>query len=294
MRGSFSIWCTSSDVEVSDHGPLVELHFNIWCGLPGDIPDVLDIGILFKEPRPITELFLYIPGPVNRTQLQDLSGLLRDPITLSAVFNDILEVGNERPGSFDVLRGSVLSFRIVSVNLDDPDEATIELLNETDGQRGTTIKIGTKVISQMSGVGDHYIRFRLALSGGLSDMLVSRIEPDDRLFLSSFYQTQMIEFRLNEKRNFSKELREISKDRPPASNFCCTLLLGTRSKCGNGAVACNFSEDAPVRTQTLGQLSIRARQSEARGHDYLSLERNCRDWQDGRGFYCLSFVPPGG
>jgi hypothetical protein len=214
MRGSLAVWCTSDEVE---HGPSVELHFNIWCGLPGNTPDVLDIGILFKEPRPIRELFLYFPRDVERSQLSDLSPLLKDPITLSAVFNDTLEVGSARPGSFDVLRNSVLSFRVVGVDLDNSNQITIEALPEEDGQRGTIIKFGGEVISQMSGVGDHYMRLRLVLSGGLSDMLVSRIEPTDRLFLSSFYRTQMIEFRLNEKRNFSKELRQRQKDgRPPA------------------------------------------------------------------------------
>jgi hypothetical protein len=217
MRGSFSVWCTSDDVEVSGHAPLVELHFNIWCGLPGNTPDVLDIGILFKEPRPIKELFLYVPRTVKRDQLKDLSQLLKDPATLSAVFNDTLEVGNERPGSFDVLKNGAVAFRIFSFDLDSPAQASIEVLPEEDDQHGTIIKFGVEIISQMSGVGDHYIRLRLALSGSLSDMLVSRIEPSDRLFLSSFYRMQMIEFRLNEKRNFSKELRERQKSgRPPA------------------------------------------------------------------------------
>ena len=223
MRGSLSVWCTSDDVE---HGPSVELHFNIWCGLSGNTPDVLDIGILFTEPRPIRELFLYFPREVRRDQLRDLSPLLKDPITLSAVFNDTLEIGNERPGSFDVLRNNALSFRVVGVDLDNPNQATIEALPEEDGQCGTIIKFGGEVISQMVGVGDHYMRLRLALSDGLRDMLVSRIEPTDRLFLSSFYRTQMIEFRLNEKRNFSKELRERQKDgRPPAISAVHDFLV---------------------------------------------------------------------
>jgi hypothetical protein len=216
MRGSLSIWCTSDGVEVSGHAPTVELHFNIWCGLPGDTPDVLDIGILFKEPRPIRELFLYVPRRVRRDQLKDLSQLLKDPTTLSAVFNDTLDVGNEGPGSFEVLRNHDVVFRIVSVNLDSPAQLTIEPLDEENGQCGTIIIVGSEVISQMTGVGDHYVRLRLELSGELNDMLVSRIEPSDRLFLSSFYRTQMIEFRLNEKRNFSNALRARQKNgRPP-------------------------------------------------------------------------------
>ena len=217
MRGSLAVWCKTDPVQISGHAPSVELHFNIWCGLPGNIPDVLDIGILFKEARPIKELYLYVPRKVDFEQLKDLSSLLKEPTTLSAVFNDTLEVGHHKAGSLEVLKKNELSFRIISVDFAIPDQLTIEHIVEEDGQFGTIITFGSGVFSRMQDVGDHYIRFRLNLSDGLSDMLVSRIEPRDRLFLSSFYRTQMIEFRLNEKRNFSRTLRERQNDgRSPA------------------------------------------------------------------------------
>jgi hypothetical protein len=215
MRGSLAIWCTTDDTEIAGHAPLVELHFNIWCGLPGNL-DVLDIGILFKEARTIKEMFLYFPARIERGQVSDLSQLLRDPTTLSAVFNDTLEVGENKPGSFEVLRNGIITRRVVTVDLESATELLMNSFLEEDGQYGTILTFSTEVISRMSNVGDHYIRLRLMLSGVLAKMLVSHIEPSDRLFLSSFYRTQMIEFRLNEKRNFSKKLIERQRGgRPP-------------------------------------------------------------------------------
>jgi hypothetical protein len=215
VRGSLAIWCETEQVEVAGHSPKVELHFNIWSGLPGNTPDVLDIGFLFKEHQTIQRLFLYIPGKVDRSQLKDLSGILKNRTTLSAVFNNTLDVGKDTEGGFEVVRGTVVQFRMIKVDAEDPDQLSVEQFIEDDGRVGTIIVFEPSVIRRMSGVGDHYIRLRLVLSGELEDMLVSHIDPSDRIFLSSFYATQVIEFRVNEKRNYSNGLRQRQKDGQP-------------------------------------------------------------------------------
>jgi hypothetical protein len=212
MRGSLAIWCTTQRLDVAGHLPEVELHFNIWSGLPGNTPDVLDFGLRCKELRTIDRLFLYIPGKVLRSQLEDLSTVLKDATTLSAVFNDTLEVGEERNDGFEVLKGSGVEFRIVKIDIANPDEISIEELKEDDSQIGTVIAFEPAVIARMSDVGDHYIRIRLTLSGDLDRMLVSHIDPSDKLFSSSFYETHLIEFRVNEKRNYSRSLRNLQRE----------------------------------------------------------------------------------
>jgi hypothetical protein len=216
MRGSLAIWCTTEQVEVAGHSPEVELHFNIWSDLPGNTPDVLDIGFLLKHHRTIQRLFLYIPGKVDRSQIKDLSGILKTRTALSAVFNKTLDIGRDTDGGFDVLSGAVVAFRIIEVDAQDPRHLSLVQFLEEDGRYGTIIVFEPPVISRMSGVGDHYIRLRLMLSDELEEMLVSHIDASDRIFLSSFYQTQVIEFRVNEKRNYSNSLRERQKGgRPP-------------------------------------------------------------------------------
>jgi hypothetical protein len=217
MRGSLAIWCTTEQTEGSGHLPEIELHFNIWSGLPGSTPDVLDIGFLFKRPRTMQQLFLYVPGKVERSQLKDLSGILKDRTSLSAVFNDTLDVGRDDENAFDVLRGTDVAYRVIKVDIDNPDQVSINHLTEDDGRRtGTVIALGPPVVGRLSDATDHYIRLRIVLSGELKELLVSRIPPSDRVFLSSFYETRVIEFRVNEKRNYSEALRKHQKDgRPP-------------------------------------------------------------------------------
>ena len=61
------------------------MHFNVWRDLPQPAEDALDIGFLFNDPRTFERLLLYIPGEVMRAHLQDLSSVLEDNTTLSAV-----------------------------------------------------------------------------------------------------------------------------------------------------------------------------------------------------------------
>lgn len=197
------MWCDRTALEVHDHTARVDLHFNVWCDLP-DSPDVLDIGFLFKEARPIHQLYLYIPGRVKLENVQDLSEILQDDKTLSAVFNDTLFVGSVGEQSFEARRGDQIALHVMRI--DRVHHITVEELVESSGT-GTVIRFGSDLFAQMRNVGDHYVRIRIKLQDDLGDLFSYTFQPDDRIFLSAFYNTQVIEFRLNEKRNFSEQLK---------------------------------------------------------------------------------------
>src|SRR5277367_5049357 len=102
MDGSLAVWCDTTSKEVVGLEPRIDLHLNLWIELGKGIPDVLDVGILLKESRQIEYLNIYLPGHVPLVAVRDLSVVLRDNTTLSAVFNSTLYVGDERRKSFDV------------------------------------------------------------------------------------------------------------------------------------------------------------------------------------------------
>jgi hypothetical protein len=208
MRGSLAVWCEADGVEVDGHEPQLELHFNIWGDLPEGNSDVLDIGVLFKDSRTLKRLLLYIPEEVKPENLRDLSPILRDQTTLSAVFNDTLSIGESSTGYIRVIRDDKIAFHIVQLNFEEKKDVSVESFSEEDDRTGTIIAFEEELIRKMDHVGDHYVRFRVELSGSLRGLFVSTIEPSDRVFLSSFYKNEMIEFRVNEKRNFSQTLRE--------------------------------------------------------------------------------------
>lgn len=211
MRGSLAVWCMTSAKTPNGEpiSPEVETHFNIWSGLPKKHPDTLDIGFLFPGGQTIDRLFLYIPGQIERTYLSDLSTVLKDRKTLSAVFNETLEVGIATPASYEVTREGRPEFQVIHVDCDNPDHVSIRYLDEENNQIGSVVTFENAIMRQVAANRPHYIRVRIRLYGVLRDIFVSSARPRDWVFLSSFYRTQLVEFRLNEKRNFSSSLRAL-------------------------------------------------------------------------------------
>ena len=90
MLGSLAIWCEPVTSPAKGHGPRLELHFNMWKDLPS-ADDVLDIGFLFDDVRTIRKLHFYVPASVPLESIVDLSRVLHDDKTLSAVFDEIFK-----------------------------------------------------------------------------------------------------------------------------------------------------------------------------------------------------------
>jgi hypothetical protein len=115
------------------------MHFNVWRDLPQPAEDALDIGFLFNDPRTFKRLFLYIPGEVMRAHLQDLSSVLEDNTTLSAVFNDTLSVGSTDPNSFQIIKDGLVDSHVARIDFDDPARVNLTNFDEGKGFKGTVI-----------------------------------------------------------------------------------------------------------------------------------------------------------
>ncbi len=205
MRGSLAVWCDTSTPDIEGHPPRIDLHFNIWCDLPDGIPNVLDVGLLFKEYRTIESVYFYIPGRIVENDIIDLSPILSDSTTLSAVFNDTFEVGDPNNAHFDVRKGNVVFMYVMK--LDVTRHLSIEHIKD-DGNIGTILKFTKSILMEGDAIGDRYVRFRIKLCGTLSKMFVNEVVPIDKIFSSTFYRTEIIEFRINERRNFGASLRK--------------------------------------------------------------------------------------
>jgi len=210
MRGSLAIWCETNGPKVDGHNPRVELHFNIWRDLLKNSPDVFDFGILFKDLRAIQRLFISIPAEMAGNQIKDLSNLLKDQTTLSAIFNDTLSIATEidiNGGGFAVKKAGPHSRVVLFICHILESDFRVEPL-DGEAQSETLITFEKHFFDRFrNNVVDQYIRMRIILDQDLTKLFVTQIEPLDRFLLSSFYQLETIEFRLNEKRNFSKQLR---------------------------------------------------------------------------------------
>ena len=204
MWGSLAYWCDPSG-EVDGHPPRAELHFNIWCDLPGDAPDVLDVGILLKDARTFSGVYLYIPAEVPAESVEDLSSILEDTKTLSAVFNDTLVVGDISDNSFEAKKDGAVKLHVIKLN-EFSKYTNLKYIEEEQNRVGTVIEFKKTIFEKSTLIGNYYIRIRIKLDQQLASLFKNEIVPSDRIFTSSFYRTEMIEFRINEKRNYSEAL----------------------------------------------------------------------------------------
>ena len=217
MNGSLAVWCDTTPRQVSGLEPRLDLHFNMWLDLPGTDSDVLDVGILFKEARQIEQLNLFLPALISREAIIDLSDVLHHDQTLSAVFNSMLSVGTDRiiegqiNRRFEV-RDSKDKISLFVVCLDLQSDLDVEQLQ---GNEGTIIRFTKNMFLGINEVGGtHYVRFRIKLREDLRTLFRNASNPHDRMFLSGFHSTDVIEFRVNERRNFGDFLRKIKMEFP--------------------------------------------------------------------------------
>jgi hypothetical protein len=206
LNGTLALWYESNERPVDGHEPCLELHFNLWRELPGSESDALDVGFRIKERHAIEKLCLFFPVKILPDDIEDLSNRLKDDRTLSAVFNETLIVDDFDDSVFAAVNpyNSRVSFHVIAFNkLSDIN--FIELKDCADST-GTIVQFRKSLFDRMQHVGDYYLRFRLKLAGGLKQLFVSSFSPKDKMFVSAFYTTDIIEFRLNERRNFPSSL----------------------------------------------------------------------------------------
>ena len=217
LNGSLAVWCDVATPSVVGLEARLDLHFNMWLDLPGASSDVLDVGILLKETRQIEQLNIFFPAKINHDDIFDLSKVLRDDSTLSAVFNSTLSVADDC-----VLRnGRTLSYRVKDaggkisfsvIRLDSNQDYRMDTIRNNEGTVVSFTKSLFEGINEVGGT--QYIRFRLRLRGDLKNLFRDASSPNDNYFLSGFHETDLIEFRINERRNFGDGLRNTSMSFP--------------------------------------------------------------------------------
>ncbi|MBD9627992.1 hypothetical protein IB279_34120 [Ensifer sp. ENS06] len=221
MTGTLAIWHEAigelvpkrgnlAPGEIADGCPTLELHFNLWrdSALHADF---VDIGIKVKTGAPFKRLFLFVPAQIQKTQLLDLSSVLKHGTSLNAVFNDLVEIISRAENYFDTRLGRTTT-RIHTIDLD--RHITLEPVEMDAGDIGTVISFNKELCEQFEGGHDHYIRFRIYLTKATRHLFSSEVIPNEWFLLPSFENTELTEFRLNERRTIPPSLIQWFEDGP--------------------------------------------------------------------------------
>ncbi len=212
MRGSIALWHDTTEANAAGYAPRVEVHINIWRNnerQKRDHFDLFDIGFRFEELRTLRSLSISFPFIVQQEYVSDLFKVMHDSSTLSAIFNETLTPTGMADGDNRFTASHTESKKVQLFVWRCREE---ELLFSTIGNgidRGTVITISDRFFDRLRPqVGDHYLRLRIKVPIGTDNGFVSSNDPKDSAFLSTISTNEIVEFRLNERRNFSDGIRD--------------------------------------------------------------------------------------
>ena len=191
---SVQLWC-QYDSSPTKSETTVTIDINIWRMTK---TRYLDLGILFENWQNIETVNVYFPFVFEKTSFKDLEEKLNDQKTLKGIFNEDYEcVG--KTGHLIIKDNDVQKFFVHKIIV---GEVTVK-----NNYGGTLVSINidtndyvTKGYNSMP----LYIRFRIVCAD--FGPLFRIVKPNNSFFESAFNENELIDFRLNEKRNQDEEL----------------------------------------------------------------------------------------
>jgi len=201
------IWLTHTHPE--RHGPKpdeLECHFNLWMlNRSGhrrrrECDCFLDIGIMLSHADDSTHINIFIPGRIDKPNILDLGVLFRDRTELvSAVFNEDYAV-LARAGEKTIEVQKTDTTRLFDIYMLDID-SDVSIESQFGGSTAR-IRIPEHLKDRK-----HYYRIRLTCA--FVDLIGHTYTPPASSILEgAFFQTELIDFRVNENRNLPVSLRE--------------------------------------------------------------------------------------
>lgn len=194
-----------------DQKNITELHINYWSLEAKQVCNYLDIGLRLelKSRESLTSINFYFPFIVERDNYMGNLGNVvcstNDLIEL--IFNEKLissdEGINYKDISFDGKDDECLRF-YKDLDIGD-EEGNVRLIIDEEN-KSSRIKIPKSLINTIDHNPEglkifHYFRFRLKLTSQQVKVLSQNYDPQDRLVVSKFEKTEVIDFRLNELRD---------------------------------------------------------------------------------------------
>jgi hypothetical protein len=184
----------------------LECHFNLWMlkrinhKRNERLDCFLDIGIKLRHQDESTHINIFIPNQIDKSNIQDLGIIFRDNTELvSAVFNE----------DYGVLTRA--KEKIIEVQQADTtplfDIYMLDLENDVSIESqfgGSTISI---CIPEYLKNKIHYYRIRLKCAF-VDNIGYIYTPPPSSILEGAFFQTELIDFRVNEKRNLPGSLLE--------------------------------------------------------------------------------------
>lgn len=200
---TLSIWYEKKE-EYAHKDVKLDLHFNFWKlgkqQLLKEYTYFLDIGLKVENFKGVAKVKMFFPFPLSRAAVTDLGSIISNSTDLvNAIFNEefkIINIGHEKYRDL-VHQESKKSFSIYTIDVKNDIE-----IKEKYG--GSIVELDTGAIKYSDIKDTCYFRFRITLDS--LKQFTHLYTPKYSFFQSAFSQTEIIDFRVNEKRNLDKSL----------------------------------------------------------------------------------------
>jgi len=193
-----AIWCSSANAQSTFHG--LEVHFNLWnLGKKRNVNCFLDIGVMKPNATNVSNINIFIPKLVAKSHIQDLGIAFRkNPDLVSTLFNEDYRVSSgAQEKIIDVLNIDRIPVFYIYV-LDLNNDVLIE-----NAYCGSIIRI--QIPKKLA---NEKLYFRIRLKSPYVDSISRIYTTPNSILEGAFSQTELVDFRINEKRNLNTSLLE--------------------------------------------------------------------------------------
>lgn len=194
IHNSIQIWYEGTE------GAKLELDVNIWRIKHFFRKIYMDFGLKVKGVKEVQKIFIYFPFEIQMREITDLGGQFSDVRMLKGIFNEnyVPDADNKNIMVLDGKTGNSL-FSIYQI--DTQKDLTLEKL-----YGGVVLSFEVKP----HGGDEKYFRFRI--QPRKYGTFIERYRPKNSFFESAFVETELLDFRINEKRNQDLSLIETIKE----------------------------------------------------------------------------------
>lgn len=201
---SFALWYSSKNI-VSIKEATV--HINLWDKVEKKEKNYcFDFGILVENIEDIDKIYLYVPFQIEKNQIKDLGSVISNNQLVNAIFNENFTTTDGEPKSL-VVNGNEEKPKFVIYALEVERQIKLNSCKRGTETPGTILEIDVGGIQPIKNISRYYFRIRIKVNSKDIQLINDEIKGIS-VFSDQFTNTEVIDFRLNDIRSCSEELRE--------------------------------------------------------------------------------------
>lgn len=202
---SFAIWYKAKDNEV-ELNKEASIHINLWDKAKGSNKNYcFDFGLLIEDINNIEKIYLYAPFTVQKKQIKDLGSVISNNQLLNAIFNENFTTTDGEPKRL-IVNAPEQNKNFVVYSLETENQIELASCKRNAETDGTILEIKVDTIKPTN-INRYYFRIRLEAYKDEIELINDEIKGVS-IFSNQFTNTEVIDFRLNDVRSCSEELRE--------------------------------------------------------------------------------------